>query len=127
MTRSLSAEERLARFGPTTGDRIRLGDTDLWVTVAEDRQAPGDEPIWGYGKTIRPRDGPGRAARRRRSSTRSSPARSSSIRRIGVVKADIGIKDGRVVGVGRAGNPGISDGHRARRSGRTRRRSWATA
>jgi urease beta subunit len=54
MTRSLSAEERLARFGPTTGDRIRLGDTDLWVTVAEDRQAPGDEPIWGYGKTIRP-------------------------------------------------------------------------
>ena len=52
MTR-LSADESLARFGPSTGDRIRLGDTDLWVRVAEDRQAPGDEPIWGYAKNLR--------------------------------------------------------------------------
>ena len=52
---SLSPAERLARYGPTVDDRIRLGDTDLWVRVAEDRQAPGDEPIWGYAKTIRPR------------------------------------------------------------------------
>ena len=53
-----------------TGDRVRLGDTDLWVRVAEDRQAPGDEPIWGYAKTIRAPDdaGPRRpvGARRRR-------------------------------------------------------------
>ena len=105
----LSPEERLARYGPTTGDRVRLGDTDLWVRVDEDRQAPGDEPIWGYAKTIRPaRDaGPARpvGARRRR-----RRARSSSIPLVGVVKADIGIKDGRIVGVGRAGNPAISDG-----------------
>ena len=52
-------EERLARYGPTTGDRVRLGDTDLWVRVAEDRQAPGDEPIWGYAKTLRPSVDPG--------------------------------------------------------------------
>ena len=75
----LSPEERLARYGPTTGDRVRLGDTDLWVRVEEDRQAPGDEPIWGYAKTIRPRSTQGRAAARR-SSTSSSPARSSSTR-----------------------------------------------
>src|SRR5712691_2615737 len=54
MTR-LSPDERLARYGPSTGDRVRLADTDLWVRVGEDRQAPGDEPIWGYAKTIRPR------------------------------------------------------------------------
>jgi urease subunit alpha len=109
MTRSLSAEERLARFGPTTGDRIRLGDTDLWVTVAEDRQAPGDEPIWGYGKTIRP--GMAQAGRATPSELDAVIAGVVVIDpTIGIVKADIGIKDGRVVGVGRAGNPGISDG-----------------
>ena len=108
MTRSLSAEERLARYGPSVGDRVRLGDTDLWVRVAEDRQAPGDEPIWGYAKTIRPRMA---------QSGRASPSELDAVvagalvidPTIGVVKADIGIKDGRIVGVGRAGNPGISD------------------
>ncbi|HEY7970167.1 MAG TPA: urease subunit alpha [Candidatus Limnocylindrales bacterium] len=109
MTRALSPDERLARFGPTTGDRIRLGDTDLWVTVAEDRQAPGDEPIWGYGKTIRP--GMAQAGRATPSELDAVVAGVVVIDpTIGVVKADIGIKDGRVVGVGRAGNPGISDG-----------------
>ena len=104
----LSPAERLARYGPTTGDRVRLGDTDLWVRVADDRQAPGDEPIWGYAKTMRPR------------STQGSPSDSELDVVIagvlvvdpvlGVFKADIGIKDGRIVGVGRAGNERISDG-----------------
>ncbi|HEX6399872.1 MAG TPA: urease subunit alpha, partial [Actinomycetota bacterium] len=49
----LSPAERRARFGPSVGDRIRLGDTDLWIRVEEDRQAPGDEPIWGYAKDLR--------------------------------------------------------------------------
>jgi urease subunit alpha len=109
MTRSLTAEERLARYGPSAGDRIRLADTELWVRVAEDRQAPGDEPIWGYAKTLRPRMA---------QAGRASPSELDAVvagavvidPTIGVVKADIGIKDGRVVGVGRAGNPGISDG-----------------
>jgi urease subunit alpha len=109
MTRSLSADERLARYGPSAGDRVRLADTDLWVRVAEDRQAPGDEPIWGYAKTIRPRMA---------QSGRASPSELDAVvagalvidPTIGVVKADIGIKDGRIVGVGQAGNPGISDG-----------------
>ena len=108
MTR-LSPQERLARFGPSAGDRIRLGDTDLWIRVEEDRQALGDEPVWGYAKDLR-----------------LGMAQSGSIGdseldailvgavlvdpTIGVVKADVGIKDGRIVGVGRAGNPSISDG-----------------
>jgi urease subunit alpha len=104
----LSPDERLARYGPSTGDRVRLGDTRLWVTVADDRQALGDEPIWGYGKTIRPRAAQGSA----------SPSELDVViagvlvidPTLGAVKADIGIKDGRIVGVGRAGNPGISEG-----------------
>ncbi|HEY3164881.1 MAG TPA: urease subunit alpha, partial [Candidatus Limnocylindrales bacterium] len=109
MSRSLDPAERLARYGPTVGDRIRLADTDLWIRVDEDRQAPGDEPIWGYGKTLRPR------------MTQAGRASDSELDvvvggalvvdpTIGIVKADIGIKEGRIVGVGRAGNPGISDG-----------------
>src|SRR3954471_23616757 len=109
VTARLSAEERLPRFEPTAGDRIRLGDTELWVRVAEDRQAPGDEPIWGYAKTLRPR----MTQRGRASESELDTVVAGALvidPTIGIVKADIGIKDGRVVGVGRAGNPGISDG-----------------
>jgi urease subunit alpha len=105
----LSAGESLARYGPSTGDRIRLGDTDLWIRVGEDRQAAGDEPQWGYGKNLRQR------------MTQAGEAGPSELDvvivgavvvdpTIGVVKADIGIKDGKIVGIGRAGNAAISDG-----------------
>jgi urease subunit alpha len=105
----LSPAERRARFGPSAGDRIRLGDTNLWIRVDEDRQAPGDEPIWGYAKDIR------------LGMTQASSVGPSELDAVvvgavivdpvlGVLKADIGIKDGRVVGIGRAGNPGISEG-----------------
>jgi urease subunit alpha len=105
----LSQEERLARFGPSVGDRIRLGDTDLWLRVEEDRQAPGDEPIWGYAKDLR------------LGMTQAGSVGPSELDAvvvgavvldpmIGVIKADIGIKDGRIAGIGRAGNPSISDG-----------------
>ena len=108
MTR-LSRSEHLARFGPTTGDIVRLADTSLRVRVREDRQAPGDEPIWGYAKDLRI----GMAQ-----STTAGPSELDAVvvgalvidPAIGIVKADIGIKDGRIVGVGRAGNPGISGG-----------------
>jgi urease subunit alpha len=104
----LSAAERLTRYGPTTDDLVRLGDTDLWVRVTDDRQAPGDEPIWGYAKTIRPRSAQGVASPSELDVVIAGVLVLDPI--IGVVKADIGIKDGRVVGVGRAGNPGISEG-----------------
>ena len=104
----LSPAERLARYGPTTGDEVRLGDTDLWIRVGEDRQAPGDEPIWGYAKTMRPHAAQGRATASELDVVVAGALVVDPV--LGVVKADIGIKDGRIVGVGRAGNPGISDG-----------------
>ncbi len=105
----LSPTERRARFGPQRGDRIRLGDTDLWIEVEDDRQAFGDEPIWGYAKDIRLGMAQSGAA---------EPSELDAVvvgavvidSAIGVVKADIGIKDGRIAGIGRAGNPAISDG-----------------
>ncbi|HYH92483.1 MAG TPA: urease subunit alpha [Candidatus Saccharimonadales bacterium] len=107
MTR-LSPAERLARYGPTVDDRVRLGDTDLWVRVAEDRQAPGDEPIWGYAKTIRPRAAQGRPSESELDAVVAGVLVLDPV--LGAIKADIGIKDGRIVGVGRAGNGAISDG-----------------
>ena len=105
----LSREERHARFGPSVGDRIRLSDTDLWLRVEEDRQAPGDEPIWGYAKDLRLGMAQAGAV---------GPSELDAVvvgalvvdPMIGVVKADIGIKDGRIAGIGRAGNPAITDG-----------------
>jgi urease subunit alpha len=109
MTR-LSAEEFRQRYGATTGDRIRLGDTDLWVRVQEDRTAPGDEPIWGYAKNLR--------MRMTQDDTAAGPSELDVLIAgvvvidpvLGVIKADIGIKDGRIAGIGRAGSPLISDG-----------------
>ena len=105
----LSPDARRARFGPSAGDRVRLGDTNLWIRVERDLQAPGDEPIWGYAKNLRVDLAQGRDA---------GPSELDSIvvgaivvdPSIGVAKADIGIKDGRIVGIGRAGNPAITDG-----------------
>ena len=107
MTR-LSPSDRLARYGPSTGDRVRLADTDLWVKVAEDRQATGDEPIWGYAKTIRPRSTQGAASPSELDTVIAGVLVLDPV--VGAVKADIGIKDGRIVGIGRAGNGAISDG-----------------
>ena len=109
MTR-LSAEEYRIRYGATTGDRVRLGDTDLWIRVGEDRTARGDEPVWGYAKNLRSRmaqwddaTGPSELDVVLTGALVIDPV-------IGVVKADIGIKDGRIAGIGRAGSPAMSDG-----------------
>ena len=51
----ISREEYSRRYGPTEGDRVRLGDTDLWVRVEDDQVGFGDEPIWGYAKNFRSR------------------------------------------------------------------------
>jgi urease subunit alpha len=98
-----------SRYGPTAGDRLRVGDTDLWLRIEDDRQAHGDEPLWGYGKTIRLGEA---------QSDKAGPSELDTVivgavvvdPVVGVVKADIGIKDGRIVGLGAAGNPEISDG-----------------
>ena len=105
----LSAAERRARFGPSKGDRIRLGDTNLWLKVEDDRQAPGDEPIWGYAKNLRL----GLAQSGAATPSELDVVITGAVivdATIGVLKADIGIKDGRIAGIGRAGNPSMSDG-----------------
>lgn len=98
----MSDEAYRARFGPMAGDRIRVADANLWLRVAENRQAMGDEPVWGYGKTIRVRG---------LQSSSTGPSEIDTVivgpvvvdPTIGVVKADIAIKDGRVVAVGAVG------------------------
>jgi urease subunit alpha len=110
MPERISREEHALRHGPTAGDRVRLGDTDLWIRIEEDLTEPGDQALWGYAKNWRSR------MTQRDAATRDSELDaviSSAIvvdPLLGVVKADIGIKDGRIVGIGRAGNPDITDG-----------------
>ncbi|WP_223769945.1 urease subunit alpha [Streptomyces huiliensis] len=102
-----------ALYGPTTGDRIRLADTNLLIQVEEDRCGgpgrAGDEVVFGGGKVIRESMGQSRA-------TRAEGAPDTVITGAvvldhwGVVKADVGIRDGRITGVGKAGNPDTMDG-----------------
>ncbi|HEY3263512.1 MAG TPA: urease subunit alpha [Pseudonocardiaceae bacterium] len=102
-----------ALLGPTAGDRIRLADTDLFVEITEDRSigpaGSGDEVVFGGGKVIRESMGQGRA-------TRADGAADTVITGAvvldhwGVIKADVGIRDGRIVALGKAGNPDTMDG-----------------
>ena len=105
----ISRSRYRALFGPTTGDQIRLADTDLWIEVTDDHCVGGDEAVFGGGKVIR--ESMGQSTR-----TRSDGAPDLVITGAvildhwGIVKADIGVRDGRIVGVGRAGNPDTMDG-----------------
>jgi urease subunit alpha len=109
----LSRARYAALFGPTTGDRIRLADTDLFVEITEDRSGgpglAGDEAVFGGGKVLRESMGQSRA-------TRAEGAPDTVITGAviidhwGIIKADIGIRDGRIAAIGKAGNPDIMDG-----------------
>jgi urease subunit alpha len=102
-----------ALFGPTTGDRVRLADTDLFIEITEDRSGgpglAGDEAVFGGGKVLRESMGQGRV-------TRADGAPDTVITGAvildywGIIKADIGIRDGRIVAIGKAGNPDIMSG-----------------
>ncbi|MHB9756900.1 urease subunit alpha [Streptomyces sp. BYX5S] len=98
-----------ALYGPTTGDRIRLGDTCLWVEVEADDGTPGDELLGGCGKTVR--DGLLASPRSDRESALDMVVAGVVLMDpvLGVRKTDIGIKDGRIVSVGGVGNPDVMD------------------
>ncbi|MCX6470306.1 MAG: urease subunit alpha, partial [Corynebacteriales bacterium] len=110
---SLQRSRYAELFGPTVGDRIRLADTDLLIEVTEDRCGgpglAGDEAVFGGGKVIRESMGQGRA-------TRAEGAHDTVITGVvvldhwGIIKADLGIRDGRIVALGKAGNPDTMDG-----------------
>ena len=114
---ALDRADYAARYGPTTGDRIRLADTDLWVEVEADDVFPGDELVGGCGKTLRD----GVLATARASGRDGGPGRASALDMIipnvlvldpvlGVRKTSIGVAGGRIVGCGRAGNPDVQSG-----------------
>ncbi len=110
---SLSRSRYAELFGPTTGDRIRLADTDLLIEITEDRSGgpgrAGDEAVFGGGKVLRESMGQGRA-------TRAEGAPDTVITGVvivdhwGIIKADVGIRDGRIVALGKAGNPDTMSG-----------------
>ncbi|KUI60485.1 Urease, partial [Cytospora mali] len=98
-----------AMFGPTTGDLVRLGLTDLWVKVEKDYTVYGDECKFGGGKTLR--EGMGQATGRPDSRTLDLVVVNALIVDwTGIYKADIGVKDGMIVGIGKAGNPDVMEG-----------------
>ena len=111
-------------FGPTTGDRVRLADTDLIVEVEKDFTTYGEEVKFGGGKVIR--DGMGQSqATNRRGAVDTVITNALILDHWGIVKADVGIKDGRIAAIGKAGNPdiqpGVDDRHRPRHRGDRRR------
>jgi urease subunit alpha len=105
----ISRTEYAALYGPTTGDQVRLGDTDLWIEVEDDLTAGGEESVFGGGKSIR------------ESMNQSTvPSAEGALDTVitnavvldhwGIVRADVGIRGGRIVALGRSGNPDIADG-----------------
>ena len=107
----ITREQYAAMYGPTTGDAVRLGDTSLLAEIEHDYAVPGDECLHGGGKTLR--DGIGLVAGLDSAAGALDMLVSNAViidPVLGIVKGDIGIKEGRIAGVGKAGNPAIMDG-----------------
>ena len=110
MSQKIEAGKYISMYGPTVGDKVRLGDTDLFIEVEKDYTVYGDECKFGGGKSLR--DGMGQSA--------TGTSKNGDLDLVitnalildywGIVKADIGIKDGKIVGIGKAGNPDTMDG-----------------
>jgi urease subunit alpha len=106
---SIDRARYAAIYGPTAGDQVRLGDTDLWIEIEQDLTAGGEEAVFGGGKSIR-------ESMAQSTLSRADGALDTVITNAiildwwGIVRADVGIRDGRIVGIGRAGNPDIADG-----------------
>src|SRR5436853_4489470 len=109
MAASLSRPAYAAMFGPTTGDRLRLADTELVIEIEADRTVYGEEVKFGGGKVIR--DGMGQSQRSRAEGAVDTVITNAVILdHWGIVKADIGLRGGRIAGIGKAGNPDIQPG-----------------
>lgn len=97
-------------FGPTVGDKVRLADTDLWIEIEKDYTSYGDEGVFGGGKSLRVSMGQNGKNTRNEGVLDTVITNVMIIDYTGIVKADIGIKDGRIIGIGKAGNPNSMDG-----------------
>ncbi|MGA2794615.1 MAG: urease subunit alpha, partial [Roseiarcus sp.] len=105
----LSREAYADMFGPTTGDRVRLADTELFIEIEKDFTTYGEEVKFGGGKVIR--DGMGQSqVTRRRGAVDTVITNAVILDHWGVVKADVALKDGLIAAIGKAGNPDIQPG-----------------
>jgi urease subunit alpha len=95
-------------YGPTTGDRVRLGDTDLYIQIERDHTVYGEEVKFGGGKVIR--DGMGQSQRAGPGVADTVITNAVIIDATGIIKADVGIENGRIAGIGKAGNPDVQPG-----------------
>ena len=105
---TISRQAYAEMFGPTRGDKVRLADTELWIEVEQDFTHYGDEVKFGGGKVIR--DGMGQSQACAAEVADLLITNALIIDHWGIVKADVGIKDGRISGIGKAGNPDVQDG-----------------
>lgn len=105
---NISRKQYVSMYGPTTGDRVRLGDTNLFAEIEKDYTIYGEEIKFGGGKTIR--DGMAQSASSYENELDVVITNAMIIDYTGIYKADIGIKGGKIVGIGKAGNPDIQDG-----------------
>jgi urease subunit alpha len=109
MAHEIERSAYAAMFGPTVGDKVRLADTDLFIEVEEDKTSYGEEVKFGGGKVIR--DGMGQSQVSRENGAVDTVITNALIvDYTGIIKADVGLKDGRIVAIGKAGNPDIQDG-----------------
>ena len=105
---TISRQAYMEMYGPTTGDKVRLGDTELWIEVEDDRTIYGEEVKFGGGKVIR--DGMGQSQRVDAEVVDVVITNALIMDHWGIIKADVGIKYGRIVGIGKAGNPDVQPG-----------------
>lgn len=110
MSVKISGEKYAMMYGPTVGDKVRLADTDLVIEVEKDYTTYGDEIKFGGGKTIR--DGMGQSVKTTSADGDLDLVITNAliVDSTGIIKADIGIKDGKIRGIGKAGNPSVMDG-----------------
>ena len=108
MTRRMDRRAYAEMFGPTVGDQVRLADTDLWIEVEKDFTIYGEEVKFGGGKVIR--DGMGQSQRMHKDVVDTVITNALILDHWGIVKADIGLKAGRIAAIGKAGNPDIQSG-----------------
>jgi urease subunit alpha len=104
----ISRQAYAEMYGPTTGDRVRLGDTELWISVEKDFTHYGEEVKFGGGKVIR--DGMGQSQRGRADTPDTLITNALILDWWGIVKADVAVKDGMIQRIGKAGNPDIQPG-----------------
>jgi len=108
MSLKITRQAYAEMFGPTVGDRVRLADTELWIEVEKDFTIYGEEVKFGGGKVIR--DGMGQGQRCAAEVADTVITNALIVDHWGIVKADIGLKDGRIAAIGKAGNPDIQPG-----------------